>query len=594
MRKVKKHSVFFNTWFSVAWYFKIAPGYAILSFAQTIIGDIITLFEHTFLLAYIIDCVEKGKTLEDILLFLIPVATATTLKLTVNPFIRSYIQPKAEAKINKEIRLTLYQKAVGMEIAKYDDSEFYNDFVWAMQKAPEYVLKTVETLRIATSNVVVALLAGGYIITTDSVALLVVAVMLGSTLLVQGFINKAKVRREEDKLPVSRKRDYINRVFYLIDFVKDIKTGAVAPKLEKEFTDTSEEMKKLVDKHGHKIAWLAVVRDSVEYVVYEGAYLTYLFYQALVKGKYGLGELMGVYRAANQFSGRLRRVIMFLPNFQEYSLYVQKMRTFLETENQMQDIGTTPAPKTGDICLRDVYFTYPGNTNATLKGVSLNVKQGERIALVGYNGAGKSTLVKLLLRLYDPTQGEILFGGNRIQSYPIEQYRARFGALFQDFEIIAATLGQNLTMSDAPLDTHRADTVLRQSAFWERFENLPAGYDTQLTKEFDKEGTGLSGGEAQKIALARVLYADAGVIILDEPSSALDPIAEYELNKTVTQLAGEKTVIIISHRLSTTRFVDKIYMLEDGRVVEQGNHNTLLAQKGKYAEMFARQAEKYQ
>ncbi len=148
-------------------------------------------------------------------------------------------------------------------------------------------------------------------------------------------------------------------------------------------------------------------------------------------------------------------------------------------------------------------------------------------------------------------------------------------------------------MNDQVLDEQWADEVLKKVAFWERFQSMPEGYGTQLTREFDDSGINLSGGEAQKVALARVLYADAGVIILDKPSSALDPIAEYQLNKTVTELAADKTVIIISHRLSTKRFVDKIYMLENGQIIEQGNHESLMALKGKYAEMFTLQAVKY-
>ena len=223
----------------------------------------------------------------------------------------------------------------------------------------------------------------------------------------------------------------------------------------------------------------------------------------------------------------------------------------------------------------------------------MSIKKGEKIALVGYNGAGKTTLIKLILRLYDPTQGSIYFGDENLKEYPINKYREKYGVLFQDFEIVAASIAQNISMSDGEFDKEKADAVIKKVAFAEKLQSLPEGYETQLTKEFSDKGVNLSGGEAQKLALARVLYSSANVIILDEPSSALDPIAEYELNKAVTELSGDKTVIIISHRLSTTRFVDKIYMLEKGRIIEQGDHNTLLAQNGKYAEMFSAQAEKY-
>ena len=593
MRKQKKHGILSNIMFAMGWQFKVAPLFTLITFGQTIIGDIITLFEHTFLVAYIVSCVERGGTLADVLRFLVPVALAVTLKVSLDPITSAYIAPRADAKIKKAIHMRLYEKAVSMEIARYDDSEFYNDFVWAMQKAPEHVTKATDTFRALLSRIIVALIAGGYIVATDALALWVVAIMMLSTLLFQHIINQLKMKREEEILPVSRKRDYVNRVFYLADYVKDIKTSSISDKLGKDFYEASEQMKKLVKKHGPRIGGSTILRESVEYLIYDGGYLTYLFYQALVKNKFGLGSLLALYRAANQLSGNLRGVIMMLPDFQNHSLYLAKLRTFLETENGMPDEGTLPAPESGDILLQDVHFTYPGNEEPTIKGVSMEIKKGEKIALVGFNGAGKSTLIKLILRLYDPDTGAIHFAGQSIKEYPIAEYRRRFGVLFQDFEIVATDIGHNLNMSDQMLDEKRAEEVLKKVAFWDRFQSMPEGYGTQLTREFDDNGINLSGGEAQKIALARVLYADAGVIILDEPSSALDPIAEYQLNKTITELAADKTVIIISHRLSTTRFVDKIYMLENGQIIEQGNHESLIALKGKYAEMFTLQAEKY-
>lgn len=593
MNKKKKHSSLSNILFAIGWQFRIAPVYSVYMFIQILFAELVTLFEHTFLLAYIVDCVEKGRTVKDVLYFLVPIALAVALKIGGMPFSNAYISPKQEAKIKKAIHLKLYEKAVSMEISKYDDSQFYNDFVWAMQKAPEHISAATSTFRSLFGRMAVVLIAGGYIISTDAAALFVVAFLLLTTFLAQKVMNEWKMKREEEVLPVSRKRDYVNRVFYLADYVKDIKTSIISEKLTKDFKTTSEEMKKLVKKHGPKIGSLEVLRTSASAIVYDGGYLTYLFYQALVKGKYGLGSLLALYKSANQLSGKLSQLIMMLPEFQQHSMYIEKLRTFLETENEMSDEGTLPAPECGDIELKDVHFTYPGNTEPTIKGVSMHIKKGEKIALVGFNGAGKSTLIKLMLRLYDPDSGSIRFAGEEIRDYPIADYRKRFGVLFQDFEIIATDLGHNINMSAQPLDKFKADAVLEKVAFTEKFASLSAGYDTQLTKEFDEKGVNLSGGEAQKIALARVLYADTGIIILDEPSSALDPIAEYQLNKTVTELAEDKTVIIISHRLSTTRFVDKIYMLENGQIIEQGNHDALVASGGKYAEMFNLQAEKY-
>lgn len=594
MKKNKlKYSTISNTFFALKWHFKIAPAYTVYQILNTVIGNVITTFEHTFLTAYIIDCIEKQKPITSVLAFLIPVAVAVTVKVTVNPLATVYVGPKFEAKFKKSVNLTLYEKAVKMEISKYDNSGFYNDFVWAMRQAPDHITGTLQDFSQLLSFVINAVITGSFIIVTDKITLLIAAVIVPIAVFVPRIINKLFVKREEEMVPIRRKRDYVNRVFYLPDFIKDIKTGNMADKLKKDFKEASDDMEKPIVKFGKKIVPLQIFNISISDIMGDGVFLVYLFYQAIVKGKYGLGILLGLYNSSNKFISSLYNFTFRLPNFQNHSLYIDKLRTFLDTENEMPNDGTLAVPNSGDIELKDVEFTYNGNEKPTINGISMKIKKGEKIALVGYNGAGKSTLIKLILRLYDPTHGNISFDNNNLKEYPIKKYREKFGVLFQDFEIVAASVAQNISMSDEELNKEKADTVLKKVAFSERFQTLPDGYETQLTKEFSDGGVNLSGGEAQKLALARVLYSSANLIILDEPSSALDPIAEYELNKAVTELSGDKTVIIISHRLSTTRFVDKIYMLEKGRIIEQGDHNTLLAQKGKYAEMFSAQSEKY-
>ena len=588
-----KYSTLSNTFFALKWLFKIAPAYTVYQILNTVIGNVITTFEHTFLTAYIIHCIEKQKPITSVLAFLIPVAVAVAIKVISGPLVTVYVGPKFEAKFKKEVNLTLYEKAVKMEISKYDNSEFYNDFVWAMRQSPSHINGILQDFSQLLSFVVNIIITGSFIIVTDKVTLLIAAVIVPVAFFVPRIINKLVVKREEELVPIRRKRDYVNRVFYLPDFIKDIKTGNMAEKLEKDFKDSSDDMEKPIVKFAKKIVPLQILNHSIADIMVDGVFLVYLFYQVIVLGKYGLGISLGLYNSSNKFINSLYNFSFRFPTFQNHSLYIDKLRTFLDTENEMPDDGTLEVPNGGDIELKDVEFTYNGNEKPTINGISMSIKKGEKIALVGYNGAGKTTLIKLILRLYDPTKGEISFGDNNLKEYPLKNYREKFGVLFQDFEIVAASIAQNISMSDEDFDREKADAVLKKVAFSEKFQTLPDGYETQLTKEFSDNGVNLSGGEAQKLALARVLYSSAEVIILDEPSSALDPIAEYELNKAVTELSGDKTVIIISHRLSTTRFVDKIYMLESGKIIEQGDHNALLRQKGKYAEMFKAQAEKY-
>ncbi|MBR6257008.1 MAG: ABC transporter ATP-binding protein, partial [Lachnospiraceae bacterium] len=231
----------------------------------------------------------------------------------------------------------------------------------------------------------------------------------------------------------------------------------------------------------------------------------------------------------------------------------------------------------------------------TLKEISLKVQPGEKIAIVGYNGAGKTTLIKLLMRLYDPTSGKIVYHGRDIKEYRPDDYRRRIGVVFQDYQMYGASLKENVVMDRAE---EAADndviTALKRAGFGDRLNSLERGLDTPVTTEFDKEGINFSGGESQKVAISRAFYKDADMLIMDEPSSALDPIAEYELNKAMESAAKGKTVFYISHRLSTTRDADRIILLENGRIAEEGTHDSLLKMNGKYARMWQVQAGRYE
>jgi ATP-binding cassette subfamily B protein len=225
----------------------------------------------------------------------------------------------------------------------------------------------------------------------------------------------------------------------------------------------------------------------------------------------------------------------------------------------------------------------------------MSLKKGEKIAIVGYNGAGKTTLIKLLMRLYDPSDGQVLMNGKDIREYNLEEYKSRIGTVFQDYKMFSATIAENVVNGEYDPENDRETVIkaLDAAGFGEKLSELENGIDTMLTREFDEKGTNLSGGEQQKVAIARVFAKPFELIIMDEPSSALDPIAEYNLNQAILQYAADKTVIFISHRLSTTRMADRIYMFDSGVLSEYGSHEELMELNGKYAEMFNLQAENY-
>ena len=252
------------------------------------------------------------------------------------------------------------------------------------------------------------------------------------------------------------------------------------------------------------------------------------------------------------------------------ALYFQNLREFFDYQPQVVS-GPLPVPPLETLEFCHVDFTYPGT-----------------------NGAGKSTLVKLLLRFYDPTAGQILYNGKPLPEYDLEQLRAAFGTVFQDYKNFALSVNENVIgHACTPAEKALAEQALRHSGVWDKIASLPRGADTVLTREFDKAGTGLSGGENQKVSTARLFARDFQIAVLDEPSSALDPVAEYKMYENLLQVTENKTVIFISHRLSSAVLSDRILVLADGQVRESGSHRQLMEQNGLYADMFRLQASGY-
>jgi ATP-binding cassette subfamily B protein len=246
-----------------------------------------------------------------------------------------------------------------------------------------------------------------------------------------------------------------------------------------------------------------------------------------------------------------------------------------------------------DVEFRDVSFHYPGTETWVLRHVNLKFRVGSRLAIVGMNGSGKTTFIKLLCRLYDPTEGQILLNGIDIRKYRYDDYIHIFSVVFQDFQLFAMPLGENVA-GTSDYDKKRVLDCLKKAGFQDRLASMPKGLETCLYKELDQEGVELSGGEGQKVAIARAIYRDSPFIILDEPTAALDPVAEADIYSKFNEIAGDKTTIYISHRLSSCKFCDEIIVFHDGEIIQQGTHEDLVAdESGKYYELWNAQAQYY-
>ena len=334
---------------------------------------------------------------------------------------------------------------------------------------------------------------------------------------------------------------------------------------------------------------LAVVRSAVAY--------GFLITQVL-SGKLTVAEFLLYFSAVSGFTAWVSGILRELSNIHKYSLDISTVRECLEyPEPFVFDGGEELLPEKEreyELCLEDVSFRYPGAETDILSHINLTLCPGENLAVVGLNGAGKTTLVKIMCGFLDPTSGRVLLNGKDIKIYNRRDYYLMFSAVFQNLSILAGTIAANVAQTEENIDMDKVRSCVEKAGLTEKIESLPAGYETLLNREVYDEAMLLSGGETQRLMLARALYKDAPIIVLDEPTAALDPIAEADMYGKYHAMTEGKASVYISHRLASTRFCDRIILLDNAGIAEEGTHEELLKKGGKYAELFAIQRKYYQ
>ncbi|MBQ7044567.1 MAG: ABC transporter ATP-binding protein [Clostridia bacterium] len=588
-----KHSMISNIFYMLKLMFKISPALVVGEIAEHILKTLPGKLISVIGLKYIIDEVTNGGDVKNVVIGIAAILLILVVSEVGNSIFFELFVHKEREKLDLGIQSTLYKKAAQLDLSKYDDPGYYSDFILAVEMSSDNIKYILQNVKYYVGEIISFLTISAVLLTIDPVCLLIVLTSVAIFIPVGRYTGNLMNKRRTEITEKHRKGDYFSRLFYLRDYAGEIRTGGLFGLLDRRFSESADDIVSTQDKYVKKIDKIFFVQEtSIQVIGFMVALTLYIGYRTLVTGDMTAGDFVATFNGAVQIGGGVLYLTVYgVRQFTERSGMIEKYRVFMAEQSRVLGGKTVvQSGKPEKITVKNISFSYTGSDEDALNGISFEIEPCEKIALVGYNGAGKTTLTNLLLRLYDVTDGSIEIGGTDIRDVTVESHRARFSAVFQDFQIFGATVGENVAL-EKDFDEQRVLDALRKAGFT---KELPNGVNTVLLREFDDDGLMLSGGEQQKIAIARAFYKDCPYIILDEPSANLDPVSEYELNKAISRECDDRTVVFISHRLSTTRHADRILMLENGKIIESGSHDELMKKDGKYAYMFRLQAEKYE
>ena len=533
----------------------------------------------------VIEMIEAGKPFEAAFLTgLTYLLLALALNLLHAVYEDFYLRWKKQ-EIEGTIERSIYEKALTVDYRHFDDPSYFDSYKLTTEKFASQSSEMLQNLFSLLSGVAKCIVYGA-LIASQGVALLLI--VLGCSAFVayaQIYWSRVSVERETAMVNDQRKADYLRRLFFDHTAVADLRASNIKKPLFSLFDGSVKSRAAIYRKYGAK-EFLTDILANLAQLGTTFAVPVYVAWGVMSGNIGGIGVYATLIASSLALKEALNALGWWSSQVALGVAYAQKVQHFFDTDSTIE--ASTDGEKASDgpfsVRFDHVSYRYGGSDDFAIRDLSLAIAPGEKIAIVGENGAGKTTLTKLLLRLYDADGGTVQINGRPIADYDVSTLRGRIGIAFQQSRLYALSVRENMT-AYADADDARLKSCLEEVG-------LRLSLDAQVTKEFDENGAVLSGGDAQRLCLTRLLHSEFGLLILDEPSSALDPIAEYRIAKLIFD-RSPTTTVMVAHRLSTVVDADRIYLLSDGRIIESGTHAELMAQNGKYREMFLKQAEGY-
>ncbi len=558
------------------------------------IEQIFYVFFFVYLTKYIFNCIERNIEYSKLFWFLIFACLGHVCVHFICGWYETYRKIKMP-EVYRHIFHRVMDISDTLKLSDYESPEFYDRYARALDRCAEQAIDLSIQTGVYVGNVGATIMSLVIVLMVDPVLLIFMVIPMVVSLFFGKKNGKCNYDREKAITRDKRTADYVKRVYYEKKYASEIRLFDINSIMLDKQEKAVEKMGEVSLKYRMKSAFYSfLMKGSYSVLAGIAAYIYVAF-----RIKHGQVSDISSYVAmitAMAFStDQLKHAVENRIYLNNESRLFKNLQEFLETD-RVEEEKKPDIDEIESIELSDISFTYPGAKESTIRNVNLTWKKGEKLAIVGYNGAGKTTLIKLIMGLYPVTEGKILVNGKDINEIDGDAYRKRFGTVFQDLQVFAMPLVENVLMRrpDGQEDYEKAEKALTDAQFDVKHPGLVKGLDTIVSREFDETGFIPSGGQAQKIAIARVFAQKPDMVILDEPSSALDPLAEYNMYNNMMRLSEGRGVIFISHRLSSARMADQIFMMKNGSVVEHGTHEELMENKKHYHEMFMLQAENYQ